>query len=81
VSLVKSAPWSPAEVPAGSAGEGQPAFLARLAQMSPKQRLDSARRGDFDRAERAIWASAYADEVPLVNGELEWIALGLADLD
>jgi hypothetical protein len=61
--------------------EGHPAFLARLAEMSPKQRLDAARRGGFDRTERAIWASAYPEEAPLVNGELEWIALGLADLD
>jgi hypothetical protein len=49
--------------------------------MSPKQRVDAAHRGDFNRTQRAIWASAYPDEVPLVNGELEWIALGLADLD
>jgi Ser/Thr protein kinase RdoA (MazF antagonist) len=61
--------------------EGHSAFLADLAEMSSKQRLDAARRGAFDRTERAIWASAYPDEVPLVNGELEWIALGLADLD
>jgi hypothetical protein len=49
--------------------------------MTPGQRIDAARRGDFDRTERALWVSAYPDEIPLVNGELEWIALGLADLD
>lgn len=26
------------------------------------------------------WAARHPDEVPLVNGELLWIALGLADL-
>lgn len=78
---MKSDPANPAAMPVGRAGEGHPAFLARLAAMSSKQRLDAARRGVFDRTERAIWASAYPDEVPLVNGELEWIALGLADLD
>jgi hypothetical protein len=77
---VKPAPAGPATISAG-VGEGQPAFLARLAEMNPKQRVEAAHRGIFDRAERAIWASAYPDEVPLVNGELEWIALGLADLD
>ena len=77
---MKSAPANAAAMPAGGV-EGHPAFLARLAGMSPQQRLEAARRGVFDRTERAIWASAYPDEVPLVNGELEWIALGLADLD
>lgn len=37
--------------------------------------------GRFSRGERALWASTYPDEVPLVNGELPWIALGLADND
>ncbi len=49
--------------------------------MSPEERTRAARCGQFSRAERALWASVYPEEVPLVNGELEWIALGLADLD
>lgn len=57
------------------------AFLARLAEMTPKQRIEAARRGAFDRAQRALWVATYPEEAPLVNGELEWIALGLADLD
>jgi hypothetical protein len=61
--------------------EGRTAFLARLAEMTPQQRIDGARRGDFNRAQRGLWVASYPDEVPLVNGELEWIALGLADLD
>jgi hypothetical protein len=61
--------------------EGRTAFLARLAAMTPRQRIDAARRGDFDRVQRGLWVATYPDEVPLVNGELEWIALGLADLD
>jgi hypothetical protein len=35
----------------------------------------------LSRGERALWASSYPDEVPLVNGELPWIALVSADLD
>jgi len=35
-------------MPAGGV-EGHPTFLARLAEMSSKQRLDAARRGVFDR--------------------------------
>jgi hypothetical protein len=61
--------------------EGHAAFLARLAAMSPEQRVEAARSGALDRGQRALWASVYPDEVPLINGELEWIALGLADLD
>jgi hypothetical protein len=61
--------------------EGRRAFLSRLAEMTAEQRIDAARRGDFDRTDRVLWISAYPDEIPLVNGELEWIALGLADLD
>jgi hypothetical protein len=57
------------------------AFLDRLASMSPAARLLAARRGEFARSERALWARLYPDEVPTVNGEVEWIALDLADLD
>lgn len=56
-------------------------FLVRLDRMSPSQRLRAYRSGAFSRAERARWACRYPDEVPMVNGEVEWIALGSADLD
>ena len=56
------------------------AFLARLDRMRPEERLRAA-RFEFDRTKRAIWAGRYPAEVPTVNGEVEWIALGLADLD
>ena len=56
-------------------------FLVRLDRMSPSQRLRAYRSGAFSRAERARWACRYPDEVPMVNGEVEWIALSSADLD
>jgi hypothetical protein len=56
------------------------AFLAQLARMSTEERLRAARH-EFDRRQRSIWAGRYPEEVPTVNGEVEWIALGLADLD
>lgn len=65
----------------GLGSDRHEAFLDRLASMSPAARLLAARRGAFTRSERALWARTYPDEVPLVNGEVEWIALGLADLD
>ncbi len=55
--------------------------LRRLARMTPEQRLRAARRGRLSRAELTLWAARYPEEVPLINGEHEWIALGLADLD
>ncbi len=60
--------------------ERRKAFLARLARMSEQERVRAA-RFEFDRWERTVWAGRYPDEVPFVNGEIEWIALGSADLD
>lgn len=60
--------------------ERREAFLARLARMSEQERVRAARH-EFDRWERTVWAGRYPEEVPLVNGELEWLALGSADLD
>lgn len=71
-----------------SGGEGfldatrrREALLAHLARMSRHERLLSARHGHFDRRERSLWAARFPGEAPLLNGEYEWIALGLADLD
>lgn len=57
------------------------AFQRRLEAMSPEQRREAAQAGRFSRAERALWASLHPEDVPTVNGEFEWIALGLAGLD
>ena len=40
------------------------AFVARLARMSPRQRIEASRNGSFSRHERAVWACRYPDEVP-----------------
>ncbi|HEY4779225.1 MAG TPA: hypothetical protein VIH47_06510 [Solirubrobacterales bacterium] len=57
------------------------AFLARLARMRVEERIRASREGGFTAWERAVWAARYPGQVPLINGEFEWIALGLADLD
>ena len=57
------------------------AFLARLARMSTEERVEASRRGEFTRWERSVWSSHHPDEVPLVNGEFEWITLASTDLD
>jgi hypothetical protein len=58
--------------------ERRKAFLARLDWMSPEERLRAARY-EFDREQRSIWVGRYPEEVPTVDGEVEWIALRLAD--
>jgi hypothetical protein len=60
--------------------ERRKAFLARLARMSEQERVRAARH-EFDRWQRTVWAGRYPDEVPTVNGEVEWLALGLADVE
>jgi hypothetical protein len=76
---------APAPSPNGSSGvvdlTDEDSFLVRLDRMSSNQRLRAYRSGSFSRAERARWACRYPDEVPTVNGEIEWIALSSADLD
>lgn len=78
------------ERPPASAANGAPPldraqavepFLVRLDRMSPSQRLRAYRDGTFNREERARWACRYPEEVPTINGEVEWIAVRSADLD
>jgi hypothetical protein len=55
--------------------------LARLSSLGAAGRLASYRAGNFDRADVAAWAAHFPEEIPTVNGEVEWIACKLADLD
>lgn len=52
-----------------------------LDSLGTQRRLAAYRAGSFDRADLFAWAARYPDEPPIVNGELEWIASTLADLD
>ncbi len=56
-------------------------FPRILERMTPVERLRAYRSGAFDRRERMIWAARFPEEAPLLNGELEWIARDMADLD
>lgn len=51
--------------------------IERLELMSAEERLRAYRSGAMTRAERAAWAANFADEVPLINDELHWIAWNL----
>jgi hypothetical protein len=57
------------------------AFLARLSRMRVEERIRASREGGFTAWERSVWAARFPEQVPLVNGEFEWIALSLVDLD
>lgn len=56
-------------------------FVSVLRRMSAEERISASRHGGFTRWERWVWAARFPDEVPLINGEFEWIALAAADLD
>lgn len=58
-----------------------PRKAERLARLGPPGRLAAYRAGQLSRAECWDWARRFPDEVPVVNGELEWIALAMADLN
>jgi hypothetical protein len=52
-------------------------FQAILSRMTPTERISASRHGGFTRRERTIWAARFPEEVPLRNGEFEWIASNL----
>lgn len=51
-------------------------FLSELRRMTPQERI-RASRYSMTLHERYRYAAAYPDEVPTVNGELEWIVATL----
>ncbi len=51
-------------------------FVAELRKMTPEERI-RASRYTMNRWEYWVYAARFPDEVPLVNGELERIALTL----
>jgi hypothetical protein len=52
-----------------------------LSQMTLGERIRAYRSGVFTRRELSNAAAREPDRMPLRNGEFEWIALSLADLD
>jgi hypothetical protein len=48
--------------------------LRRLWQMSCEQRVAAMRRGELSYRELAAWSARYPEQVPIVNGEFEWLA-------
>ncbi len=49
--------------------------LRRLWQMSPEQRAAAMRRGELTVEELSKWSSRHPQQIPRIDGELEWIAV------
>lgn len=52
-----------------------------LERMTLKERIAAYRTGEISRRELTIAAAREPDRMPIRNGEFEWIALSLADLE
>lgn len=52
-----------------------------LARMTFEERVRAYATRSITRRELTIAAGREPDRMPVINGELEWIALSLADLD
>jgi hypothetical protein len=48
---------------------------ARLDQLGTTGRLALYQAAEFGRADIVTWAARYPEEIPTVNGEVEWIVL------
>ena len=48
--------------------------LKTMWQMTPNERIAAMRRGDLSMEQCCAWASRHPDQVPLINGEWEFIA-------
>jgi hypothetical protein len=51
------------------------ARLRRLWQMTAEQRVAAMRRGELTREELAAWSGRHPEQMPMLNGEFEWIAI------
>jgi len=82
--LSKTAPQAtgaPAQtpLPAVASLRVDPERLQRMWALTPAERLAAARRGQFTLGEMLRWAARRPQEVPLVAGELFFIAALSAD--
>jgi len=51
------------------------ARLRRVWQMSPAQRVAAMRRGELTVEQLAAWSARHPEQLPMLNGEFEWIAI------
>lgn len=56
------------------------ARLRRLWQMSPQQRVVAMRRAELTFEELDAWRTRHPEQVPMLNGEFEWIAINTPEV-
>jgi hypothetical protein len=54
--------------------------LRPLWEMSPAQRVVAMRRGELSYERLAAWSSRHPEQIPMINGELEWIAAKMPEV-
>ena len=54
--------------------------LRSLWEMTVDQRIAAMRRGDLMREQLAAWSARHPDQVPMLNGEFEWIAVRMPEV-
>lgn len=54
--------------------------LRPMWQMTPRQRIAAMRRGQLTYEQLAAWSSRRPEQVPLLNGEFEWIAARMPEV-
>jgi hypothetical protein len=52
----------------------RPARLRSLWQLTASERVAAMRRGELTLEQCAAWAARYPEQVPLLNGEFEYLA-------
>jgi hypothetical protein len=50
------------------------ARLNQLWRMTPSERVNAMRRGELTLEQCAAWAARHPEQVPLINGEFEYLA-------
>ena len=60
--------------------EQRDARLGGLWQMTPAQRIAAMRAGKLTLEQCAAWAARFPDQVPLLNGEYEYLAAAIPEV-
>jgi hypothetical protein len=64
----------------GGQAAGRRERRATLRRLGRRGRLAAYRRGEFDLDTCCLWAAMYPREVPLLNGEFEFIAVSTPEV-
>lgn len=49
-------------------------------EMSPAQRVEAMRRGELSDEQLTAWSARHPEQVPVLNGEFEWIAAKMPEV-